>query len=99
MQWLQNQQCGGNQKTRIKFERCELLQHLDTTHDIQSAVSPFNSLTPHQIFVFQTADKLIRTFAEQIFYTGFIHADPHPGNGGHITVHVCMPVYEREYHY
>uniref|UniRef100_A0A4W6BLV3 AarF domain containing kinase 5 n=1 Tax=Lates calcarifer TaxID=8187 RepID=A0A4W6BLV3_LATCA len=24
--------------------------------------------------------KLIRTFAEQIFYTGFIHADPHPGN-------------------
>lgn len=27
-----------------------------------------------------TSDKLIRTFAEQIFYTGFIHADPHPGN-------------------
>ncbi|KAL3044275.1 hypothetical protein OYC64_004006 [Pagothenia borchgrevinki] len=27
-----------------------------------------------------TADKLIQTFAEQIFYTGFIHADPHPGN-------------------
>ncbi|XP_058475298.1 uncharacterized aarF domain-containing protein kinase 5 isoform X1 [Solea solea] len=26
------------------------------------------------------ADKLIKTFAEQIFYTGFIHADPHPGN-------------------
>ncbi|XP_062865336.1 uncharacterized aarF domain-containing protein kinase 5 [Trichomycterus rosablanca] len=26
------------------------------------------------------AEKLIRTFAEQIFYTGFIHADPHPGN-------------------
>ncbi|XP_061463126.1 uncharacterized aarF domain-containing protein kinase 5 [Rhineura floridana] len=26
------------------------------------------------------ADKLIRTFAEQIFLTGFIHADPHPGN-------------------
>uniref|UniRef100_A0A8C3BSQ7 AarF domain containing kinase 5 n=1 Tax=Cairina moschata TaxID=8855 RepID=A0A8C3BSQ7_CAIMO len=26
------------------------------------------------------ADKLIRVFAEQIFYTGFIHADPHPGN-------------------
>uniref|UniRef100_A0AAY4CHE8 ABC1 atypical kinase-like domain-containing protein n=1 Tax=Denticeps clupeoides TaxID=299321 RepID=A0AAY4CHE8_9TELE len=27
-----------------------------------------------------TADKLVRAFAEQIFYTGFIHADPHPGN-------------------
>ncbi|XP_062987291.1 uncharacterized aarF domain-containing protein kinase 5 isoform X1 [Elgaria multicarinata webbii] len=26
------------------------------------------------------AHKLIRTFAEQIFLTGFIHADPHPGN-------------------
>ncbi|XP_027621769.1 uncharacterized aarF domain-containing protein kinase 5 isoform X2 [Tupaia chinensis] len=27
------------------------------------------------------AEKLVRTFAEQIFYTGFIHSDPHPGNG------------------
>ncbi|XP_025050568.1 uncharacterized aarF domain-containing protein kinase 5, partial [Alligator sinensis] len=26
------------------------------------------------------AEKLIQVFAEQIFYTGFIHADPHPGN-------------------
>nr|XP_056710122.1 uncharacterized aarF domain-containing protein kinase 5 [Euleptes europaea] len=26
------------------------------------------------------ASKLIQVFAEQIFYTGFIHADPHPGN-------------------
>ncbi|XP_053105930.1 uncharacterized aarF domain-containing protein kinase 5 isoform X4 [Hemicordylus capensis] len=26
------------------------------------------------------AEKLIRMFAEQLFYTGFIHADPHPGN-------------------
>ncbi|XP_037721953.1 uncharacterized aarF domain-containing protein kinase 5 [Drosophila subpulchrella] len=24
--------------------------------------------------------KLFETFAEQIFYTGFVHADPHPGN-------------------
>lgn len=29
----------------------------------------------------QIAEKLIKTFAEQIFYTGFIHSDPHPGNG------------------
>jgi len=26
--------------------------------------------------------KLFETFAEQIFYTGFVHADPHPGNSG-----------------
>ena len=25
--------------------------------------------------------KLIKVFAEQIFHTGFVHADPHPGNG------------------
>ncbi|XP_077982398.1 putative aarF domain-containing protein kinase 5 [Glandiceps talaboti] len=25
-------------------------------------------------------EKLIRIFAEQIFHTGFVHADPHPGN-------------------
>uniref|UniRef100_A0A5F8H547 AarF domain containing kinase 5 n=1 Tax=Monodelphis domestica TaxID=13616 RepID=A0A5F8H547_MONDO len=28
----------------------------------------------------KTSSKLIRVFAEQIFYTGFIHSDPHPGN-------------------
>lgn len=27
------------------------------------------------------AEKVIKVFAEQIFFTGFIHADPHPGNG------------------
>lgn len=26
-------------------------------------------------------EKLIQAFAEQIFHTGFVHADPHPGNG------------------
>lgn len=26
--------------------------------------------------------KLFEAFAEQIFYTGFVHADPHPGNSG-----------------
>ena len=25
-------------------------------------------------------DKLIRAFSDQIFVTGFVHCDPHPGN-------------------
>jgi aarF domain-containing kinase len=25
--------------------------------------------------------KLFQAFSEQIFHTGFVHADPHPGNG------------------
>lgn len=25
--------------------------------------------------------KLFTAFSEQIFHTGFVHADPHPGNG------------------
>jgi aarF domain-containing kinase len=25
-------------------------------------------------------NKLIRAFADQIFVTGFVHCDPHPGN-------------------
>lgn len=25
-------------------------------------------------------DKLIRAFSDQIFLTGFVHCDPHPGN-------------------
>ncbi|KAL8181481.1 UNVERIFIED_CONTAM: putative aarF domain-containing protein kinase 5 [Gekko kuhli] len=32
------------------------------------------------LHVKDAASKLIQMFAEQIFYTGFIHADPHPGN-------------------
>lgn len=33
---------------------------------------------------FDVADidrKLFKIFSEQIFNTGFVHADPHPGNG------------------
>lgn len=25
--------------------------------------------------------KMFTAFSEQIFHTGFVHADPHPGNG------------------
>ncbi|KPP76509.1 hypothetical protein Z043_104152 [Scleropages formosus] len=44
------------------------------------------------------ADKLIRAFAEQIFYTGFIHADPHPGNDYHLFCELLLqrPINMRE---
>lgn len=29
--------------------------------------------------------KLFKAFSEQIFNTGFVHADPHPGNGNTIS--------------
>ncbi|XP_015907557.1 uncharacterized aarF domain-containing protein kinase 5 isoform X3 [Parasteatoda tepidariorum] len=30
--------------------------------------------------IVDVGQKMVRTFAEQIFHTGFVHADPHPGN-------------------
>lgn len=29
----------------------------------------------------QVDQKLVKSFSDQIFLTGFVHADPHPGNG------------------
>ncbi|XP_072110364.1 uncharacterized aarF domain-containing protein kinase 5 [Mobula birostris] len=43
-------------------------------------VTSANEIKQQGLTVKDVADKLVRTFAEQIFYTGFIHADPHPGN-------------------
>lgn len=28
----------------------------------------------------QVANKVVTMFAQQIFHSGFVHADPHPGN-------------------
>ncbi|XP_078086601.1 putative aarF domain-containing protein kinase 5 isoform X2 [Mustelus asterias] len=43
-------------------------------------VTNIDEIEQQGLSVKDVADKLVRTFAEQIFYTGFIHADPHPGN-------------------
>ncbi|XP_045417150.1 uncharacterized aarF domain-containing protein kinase 5 isoform X6 [Lemur catta] len=43
-------------------------------------VTDIEAITSQGLAVQDVAAKLIQAFAEQIFYTGFIHADPHPGN-------------------
>uniref|UniRef100_UPI00398E6DD2 uncharacterized aarF domain-containing protein kinase 5 isoform X2 n=1 Tax=Pristiophorus japonicus TaxID=55135 RepID=UPI00398E6DD2 len=43
-------------------------------------VANIDEIKQQGLNVKDVADKLVRIFAEQIFYTGFIHADPHPGN-------------------
>ncbi|CAF3456613.1 unnamed protein product [Rotaria socialis] len=39
-----------------------------------------DELKKHNLSLKDIDEKLIRLFAEQIFRTGFVHADPHPGN-------------------
>ncbi|XP_034372025.1 putative aarF domain-containing protein kinase 5 isoform X1 [Arvicanthis niloticus] len=43
-------------------------------------VNDMEGIKSRGLAVQDVAKKLIQTFAEQIFHTGFIHSDPHPGN-------------------
>ncbi|XP_060245188.1 uncharacterized aarF domain-containing protein kinase 5 isoform X3 [Meriones unguiculatus] len=43
-------------------------------------VNDVEAIKSRGLAVQDVAKKLIQAFAEQIFYTGFIHSDPHPGN-------------------
>ncbi|XP_073086440.1 uncharacterized aarF domain-containing protein kinase 5 isoform X4 [Manis javanica] len=43
-------------------------------------VNDMEAIQTMGLAVQDVAEKLIQAFAEQIFYTGFIHSDPHPGN-------------------
>ncbi|XP_069931769.1 uncharacterized aarF domain-containing protein kinase 5 isoform X2 [Oryctolagus cuniculus] len=43
-------------------------------------VNDLEAIQCQGLAVADIAEKLTRAFAEQIFYTGFIHSDPHPGN-------------------
>ncbi|CAB1320820.1 unnamed protein product [Coregonus sp. 'balchen'] len=62
----------------LKDLKGTLAQELDFENEARNSERCAEELKHFKFVV--TADKLIRTFAEQIFYTGFIHADPHPGN-------------------
>lgn len=39
------------------------------------------TLKKEKFSLFEIDYKLFHTFGYQIFITGFVHADPHPGNG------------------
>ncbi|EDW29456.1 GL22769 [Drosophila persimilis] len=43
-------------------------------------ISDLEAIAARKLSVQDIDVKLFNTFAEQIFYTGFVHADPHPGN-------------------
>lgn len=43
-------------------------------------VSDVDSIKKAGLKLYDVDKKLIDAFAEQIFHTGFVHADPHPGN-------------------
>ncbi|EHB16888.1 hypothetical protein GW7_19235 [Heterocephalus glaber] len=43
-------------------------------------INDVEAIRSQGLAVQDVAEKVIQAFAEQIFYTGFIHSDPHPGN-------------------
>ncbi|XP_072911224.1 uncharacterized aarF domain-containing protein kinase 5 isoform X3 [Hemitrygon akajei] len=53
-------------------------------------VTSTDEIKQQGLTVKDVADKLVRTFAEQLFYTGFIHADPHPGNDYFLFCEILM---------
>lgn len=44
-------------------------------------ISEKQELINHGMALADVDTKLFNIFGEQIFRTGFVHADPHPGNG------------------
>jgi aarF domain-containing kinase len=65
------------------------LQRILTTEFINGTkVSDVKSLKGQGFSLADIDKKLFQAFSEQIFHTGFVHADPHPGNGK--KVHNCV---------
>uniref|UniRef100_A0A8C8RG58 AarF domain containing kinase 5 n=1 Tax=Pelusios castaneus TaxID=367368 RepID=A0A8C8RG58_9SAUR len=64
---------------RIHWDKCSK-RVLTADYCEGCKINNIESIRAQGLSLQDAADKLIRLFAEQIFYTGFIHADPHPGN-------------------
>jgi predicted unusual protein kinase regulating ubiquinone biosynthesis (AarF/ABC1/UbiB family) len=65
------------------------LQRVLTTEFIHGTkISDVESLNEQGFSLADIDRKLFRAFSEQIFHRGFVHADPHPGNGK--KTHHCV---------
>lgn len=69
-----------------------MLQRILTTEFIDGIkISDTSALEKAGLSVKEVSRKLVETFAEQIFHTGFVHADPHPGNCKLKSTQVSFP--------
>ena len=65
------------------------MQRILTTEFIHGTkISDVESLKKQGFSLADIDTKLFKAFAAQIFHTGFLHADPHPGNGK--ETHHCV---------
>lgn len=61
---------------------CKFFQRVLTAEWIDGyKISDLARIEKDQFDIADVDKKLFKTFSEQIFNTGFVHADPHPGNG------------------
>ena len=58
------------------FQRALTTEFIDATK-----VNEVEKLKNQGFSLADVDKKLVVAFSEQIFHTGFVHADPHPGNG------------------
>ena len=66
---------------KANIYKIALWQRVLTTEFIEGIkISDAAALQKAGISIAEVSHKLVEAFAEQIFHTGFVHADPHPGN-------------------
>nr|XP_008163312.1 uncharacterized aarF domain-containing protein kinase 5 isoform X2 [Chrysemys picta bellii] len=73
----------------VHWDKCSK-RVLTTDYCEGCKINDVESIRAQGLDLKDTAVKLIQMFAEQIFYTGFIHADPHPGNDYFLFCEILM---------
>lgn len=64
-----------------------ILQRILTTEWIDGyKISDMDNIRKDKFDLADIDRKLFQIFSEQIFNTGFVHADPHPGNGTYVII-------------